>query len=150
MFSSTKSWLVISPVWLRLTCCKLCKVYKQYGIGTEMSSFNLNFVLKKKTMWVRSSRGACLVTWFCYQMIAKPGNKTFVTWPMYIHPSVWPNHTIRHRITWSTLFQLMTCCLVAPSHYLSQFSIKGVLWYSQTNSTGNSQDIVLQIEFEKN
>ena len=100
-------------------------------------------------MWVRSSMCACLVTWSCYQMIAKPGNKTFLTWPMYIHPSVWPNHTIRHRITWSTLFQLMTCCLVAPSHYLSQFSIKGVLWYPQTNSTGNSQDIVLQIEFEK-
>ena len=32
--------------------------------------------------WVRSQRCACLVTWFCYQMIAKPGNKTAAyLWP---------------------------------------------------------------------
>ena len=29
-----------------------------------------------KHIWVRSWRCACHVTWFCYQMIAKPGNKT--------------------------------------------------------------------------
>ena len=27
-------------------------------------------------IWVRSRNCGCLVTWFCYQMIAKPGNKT--------------------------------------------------------------------------
>ena len=27
-------------------------------------------------IWVRSWRWGCLVTWFCYQVIAKPGNKT--------------------------------------------------------------------------
>ena len=27
-------------------------------------------------MWVRSRNCGCLVTWFCYQLIAKPGNKT--------------------------------------------------------------------------
>ena len=26
-------------------------------------------------IWVRSRRCACLVTWFCYHLIAKPGNK---------------------------------------------------------------------------
>ena len=26
--------------------------------------------------WVRSRNCGCLVTWFCYQLIAKPGNKT--------------------------------------------------------------------------
>ena len=26
-------------------------------------------------IWVRSQRCGCLVTWFCYQLIAKPGNK---------------------------------------------------------------------------
>ena len=32
--------------------------------------------------WVRSRRCGCLVTWFCYQMIAKPGNKTAaLSWP---------------------------------------------------------------------
>ena len=33
-------------------------------------------------IWVRSRRYGCLVTWFCYQMIAKPGNKTATpSWP---------------------------------------------------------------------
>ena len=33
-------------------------------------------------MWVRSRNCGCLVTWFCYRLIAKPGNKTAtVSWP---------------------------------------------------------------------
>ena len=36
----------------------------------------------KNTIWVRSRNWGCLVTWFCYQLIAKPGNKTAaVSWP---------------------------------------------------------------------
>ena len=32
--------------------------------------------------WVRSRNCGCLVTWFCYQLIAKTGNKTAtVPWP---------------------------------------------------------------------
>ena len=33
-------------------------------------------------LWVRSRNCGCLVNWFCYQLIAKPGNKTAaVSWP---------------------------------------------------------------------
>ena len=33
-------------------------------------------------IWVRSRNCGCLVTWFCYQLIAKTGNKTAaVSWP---------------------------------------------------------------------
>ena len=33
-------------------------------------------------IWVRSRNSGCLVTWFCYQLIAKPGNKTAAfSWP---------------------------------------------------------------------
>ena len=32
-----------------------------------------NFIIY---IWVRSQRFGCLVTWFCYHLIAKPGNKT--------------------------------------------------------------------------
>ena len=33
-------------------------------------------------IWVRSRRCGCLVTWFCYHLIAKPGNKTAAhSWP---------------------------------------------------------------------
>ena len=32
-------------------------------------------------IWVRSRNCGCLVTWFCYELIAKPGNKTVaVSW----------------------------------------------------------------------
>ena len=32
--------------------------------------------LTTDAIWVRSRRCGCLVTWFCYQLIAKPGNET--------------------------------------------------------------------------
>ena len=36
----------------------------------------------RKCIWIRSRNCGCLVTWFCYQLIAKPGNKTAtVSWP---------------------------------------------------------------------
>ena len=40
-------------------------------------------------IWVRSRRCGCLVTWVCYQMVAKPGNKTVAplcsTWSNQFH-----------------------------------------------------------------
>ena len=41
-----------------------------------------HLVLLLHNIWVRSRKCGCLVTWFCYQLIAKPGNKTAtVSWP---------------------------------------------------------------------
>ena len=39
-----------------------------------------------KWIWIRSGRCGCLVTWFCYHLIAKPGHKTAsLSWPdLYI------------------------------------------------------------------
>ena len=35
-----------------------------------------------QVIWIRSLRCVCLVNWFCYQLIAKPGNKTdTLPWP---------------------------------------------------------------------
>ena len=35
-----------------------------------------------QVIWIKSRTCGCLVTWFCYQLIAKPGNKTAtVSWP---------------------------------------------------------------------
>ena len=37
-------------------------------------------------IWVRPQRCGCLVTWVCYQLIAKPGNKTVAfPWPDPYH-----------------------------------------------------------------
>ena len=38
-------------------------------------------------LWVRSLRCGCLATWFCYHLIAKPGNKT--TTPQWSDPYQW-------------------------------------------------------------
>ena len=42
-----------------------------------------NWCMKyNRNIWVRSRICGCLVTWFCYQLIPKPGNKTAtVPWP---------------------------------------------------------------------
>ena len=46
--------------------------------------------------WLRSRRWACLVTRFCYHLIAKPGNKTGVpSWP---DPHVCKDHAIKTRV----------------------------------------------------
>ena len=52
--------------------------------------------IQLKWMWVRSWNCGCLVTWFCYQLIAKPGNKTAtVSWP---DPRVlWQNNKLNSK-----------------------------------------------------
>ena len=56
-------------------------------------------------IWVRSRNWGCLVTWFCYQLIAKPGNKTAaVPWPdpyvvWKIHISFFLSCTCRSPVT---------------------------------------------------
>ena len=39
-------------------------------------------MIRRFHIWVKPRNCGCLVTWFCYQLIAKPGNKTVaVPWP---------------------------------------------------------------------
>ena len=51
-------------------------------------------------IWVRSRNCGCLVIWFCYQLIAKPGNKTAtVLWPdpyIYIYLFIGFMHFAKH------------------------------------------------------
>ena len=51
-------------------------------------------------IWVRSRNCGCIVTWFCYQLIAKPGNKTAtVPWPdPYASASL--NARCSHQVPW--------------------------------------------------
>ena len=39
-------------------------------------TISIHWYYKRVCRWVRSQRCGCLVAWFCYQLIAKPGNKT--------------------------------------------------------------------------
>ena len=49
--------------------------------------------------------------------------------------SLWPNHPIWGHRTWSTLAQVMACCLTAPSHYLNQCWL--FISKVQSHSSGN-------------
>ena len=50
--------------------------------------------------------------------------------------SLWPSDTIWWHRTGSTLVQAMTCCMMAPSHYLNQcwLIISKVQWHSSEGS----------------
>ena len=50
-----------------------------------------DFVFTTENIWARSQSCRCLVTWFCYQLIAKPGNKTAT--------ALWPDPYIVNKIT---------------------------------------------------
>ena len=63
----------------------------------------------------------------------------------------WPSGAIWHHRSWSTLVQVVACCLMAPSHYLNQcwLSTSDVFWQSQeVNFTGNAEDIYPWYEFK--
>ena len=66
---------------ISLSCC-------QINMGNMMNPLdNCPLIISCRIVvyiyiWVRSSRCGCLVTWFCYHLIAKPGNKTGApSWP---------------------------------------------------------------------
>ena len=66
---------------------KRCPIYCPHG--WDMGVFIVSILRKidhvliaSHCIWVRSLRCGCLVTWFCYHSIAKPGNKKAApSWP---------------------------------------------------------------------
>ena len=62
-----------------------------------------------------------------------------VQWESTIEINLGPSDAIWRWRSWSTLVQVMACCLTAPSHYLNQcwLIISKVLWHS-------SQDIIIR------
>ena len=72
-----------------------------------------------KCRWVGSQICDCLVTWFCYQLIAKPGNKTAAP--------LWPDPDTLH--TWSSHCIRMSWLLTG--HQQSQFRLHNETWLCQ-------------------
>ena len=94
-------------------------------------------------IWVRSWNCSCLVTWFCYQLIAKPGNKSAaVSWPNpYIHLTHLP--LVPHMCEWmSSLVQIMVC-----RHIWRQAIITTNGWLLSIRSLGtNFSEILIKIQ----
>ena len=66
-------------------------------VSTSMCSHVVGSLIP---IWVRSRNCGCLVTWFCYQLIAKPGNKTAaVPWPDP-YTCIWFHHSVRRTDHW--------------------------------------------------
>ena len=65
-----------------LSFCKLWTIHIP-GYKREWPKIRRrDFIGNSSFIWVRSRNCGCLVTWFCYQWIAKPGNKTAaISWP---------------------------------------------------------------------
>ena len=66
--------------------------------------------------------------------------------------SLWPSDAIWCQRSWSTLVQVMACCLMAPSHYLNQcwLYITEVLWQSSEGNftVSTKATTTLRNEFE--
>ena len=59
-------------------------------------------------IWARSSRWSCLVSWFCYQLIAKPSNKRATPpWPDPYQYNVW----------WCYCTRRQHHCILCPVFY---------------------------------
>ena len=110
-----------------------------------------NFIRMLLSMWVKSRRCGCLVTWFCYHLIAKPGNKTASPkWPDpsdYLSMLVKGIPDIRTKSTLQVLWNLSShfeCCLIkedrdglmqqqcncALAMELQPYCIKPLIWSS--------------------
>ena len=72
-------------------------------------------------IWARSRRCGCLVTWFCYQMIAKPCNKTAA-------PS-WPNPYLYRKSLFSVKFSHEFSVLIGNFHHCSKSMAECILFY---------------------
>ena len=67
----------------RPCCVLLSKIHAIYVLKSFLAGWIMGVGgAFQNSIWVRSQNCGCLVTWFCYQLIAKPGNKTAtVSWP---------------------------------------------------------------------
>ena len=76
----------------------------------------------------------------------------YIYWLLSSVNSLRPSDAIWRQWSWTTLAQVMACCLTAPSHYLNQcwLIIRGVLWHiSESSFAGIAQGIDSGYEFEK-
>ena len=98
--------------------------------------FSVKFVMFVSQHPIHNNPALVQVMAFCWTG-DKPGF-WHIIWSWWVN-SLWPSDTIWWHRSWSTLVQVMACCLTAPSHYLNQYwlIISKVLWHS-------SEDIVIR------
>ena len=97
------------------------------SICEKLYHFTLNKDMCNPYIWVRSWNCGCFVTWFCYQLIAKPGNKTAaVSWPD-------PYGFIRYMqiyISWSLLLMIPSVSGECNEHIIYEYMVSPYRVYS--------------------
>ena len=80
----------MTPIFHRTVVCLVHQSLIKHNLkgggdltwGVLTSRVCIYYSVHLQCICVRSRNCGCLVTWFCYQLIAKPGNKTAaVSWP---------------------------------------------------------------------
>ena len=138
------SWLSYCPCGMIF---QIDHLWEDYGLLGELFCFSLihgtvhpclvEFIEGNiKNIWVRSQRWASLVTWFCYHLIAKPGNKTGAPlWPdPYLH---FPHFS---KLRWCC--KLKSFLLEDKDQFIPRSIIHG-FWWPGTCPTND-----ISIEFE--
>ena len=81
-------------------------------------------MLFPNAIWARSRRCGCLVTWFCYQLIAKPGNKTAA--PPWLDP-----------------YKLSYVCLHKVFLWLDIHGKQNAYYCQAVNATSHYNDVIM-------
>ena len=118
-------WGLMTPAWICIhTECGTAWHHWQYGKMWWMENseaFRTAAILSG--IWVKSCRCGCLITWFCYQLIAKPGNKTATPPTSVARPIcdfVWADSAVFIGSVNKYVYKLnvVTSLLAIGSHYL--------------------------------
>ena len=87
----------------------------------QLQSLELPYKIVTFLILVRSRRWACLVTWFCYHLIVKPGNKTDApSWPA---PYSFQQYHGSHTIAPGPLNQSWAIMITKPHESISGYDI---------------------------
>ena len=85
-------------------------IYREYSIWAE---------LEHSFAWAMITFDLCQYAYWCHGYTQSQVIKRHYTEPPHIN-SLPPSGTIWQHTPWSTLAQVMACCLTAPSHNLNQ------------------------------
>ena len=147
----------VKPIYPPTT--SLCEGYNNItatSLKRPMSSFKLwqwwGMIKKCKHIYcicfIKSANNVSINIWLHLETTRK-----LYGYRLSIHfNSLRPSDAIWRQWFWTTLAQVMACCLTAPSHYLNQcwLIIRRVLWHTSGSSfAGIAQGIDSGYEFEK-
>ena len=143
----SKALVVIGSVWhnpgwhhvmfMKVHCWRrgvYSNIFFAYGTETVLSAPHMTWTNRSHHRWCK-----CLGTKMHLDLFAESVSNECNTAYASFNNSLGPSDAKFRWRSWSTLVQVMACCLTAPSHNLNQcwLIISNVLWHS-------SEDIIIR------